>query len=121
LIYANYVNRLLRLRQLTCHCFLVQATFKDLLEEPDLHRLWKLTENETDPAQQNMIQGLRSALGKATADIPQPPNDLAIGGPITVRFRRYLNSMREDGKWDEIIDKTSKPSAVLGRSPHYRV
>lgn len=115
------MNRLLRLRQLTCHCFLVQATFKDLLEEPDLHRLWKLTENETEPAQQKMIQGLRSALGNATADIPQPPNDHATGGPITIRFRRYLNSMREDGKWDEIIDKTSEPPTVLWRPPHSRI
>lgn len=92
--------------------------FKDLLEEPDLHRLWNLTEDETDPAQQNMIQGLRSALGNATADIPQPPSDLSTGGPITVRFRRYLKSMREDGKWAEIVDKTSKPPAVVCRRPN---
>ena len=109
----TFPPRLLRLRQLTCHCFLVQETFKELLEEADLQRLWKLTENETDAGNQQMIRGLKFTLGNSTADEPQSPTKPAADGPITFRFRKYLQSMRNDGKWAEIADKTCKlyPSA----------
>jgi SNF2 family DNA or RNA helicase len=118
---ANFPNRLLRLRQLTCHCFLVQNTFKELLEEADLQRLWKLTEDESDPGNQSMIQGLKFTLGNATADIPQPPGGPATRGPITYRFRKYLQSMRDDGKWAEIIDRTSESPAAAWPPPHPQI
>lgn len=78
-----------------------------------MQRLWKLTDNESDVGNLQMIQGLRFTLGNATVDRPQPPNKPDTDGPITFRFRKYLQSMRDDGKWREIADKTSKlyPSA----------
>ena len=78
-----------------------------------MQRLWKLTENEIDAGNQQMIQGLKFTLGNATADEPQPPTKPDAYGPIRFRFRKYLQSMRDDGKWAEIADKTCKlyPSA----------
>ena len=73
-----------------------------------MQRLWKLTENEIDAGNQQMIQGLKSTLANATADEPQPPTKPATDGPIVFRFRKYLQSMRDDGKWAEIAHKTSK-------------
>ena len=105
--YQSIFVLLLRLRQLTAHCLLVQNTLKDILEESDLERLWKLTEDESDPENQRMIQGLKFTLGNATADNSQTPgDDTHIGGPITFRFRKYLQSLRNDGRWAEITDKT---------------
>ena len=45
----------------------------------------------------------------------------ATGGPITYRFRKYLQSMRDDGKWAEIIDKTSESPAAAWRPPHPKI
>ena len=104
--YQSIFVLLLRLRQLTAHCLLVQNTLKDILEESDLQRLWTLTEDETDQENQQLIQGLKFTLGNATADTAQAPEDAPTGGRIAYRFRKYLQSLRDDGRWAEITDKT---------------
>lgn len=104
--YQSIFVLLLRLRQVTAHCLLVQNTLKELLEESDLERLWKLTEDESHPEDYDLIRGLKHSLVKTVPDGSQPAREEETVSPMRSRFRMCLQELRQSGKWQEIADRT---------------
>jgi SNF2 family DNA or RNA helicase len=104
--YQSIFVLLLRLRQLTAHCLLVQDTLTDLLNEADLQRLWTLTEEEINPENGRLIQGLTVALSTAPFGTPEGQQQFAANRPILSRFRKYLQDLKDGGDWRKIIDRT---------------
>lgn len=117
----------LRLRQLCAHALLIQDTIKDLLEAEDVEKLWRITRQEVKPAQSqeeiNTIIALRKLLKKQSTNLSQgDTRGAALEDPIEVaaeevsdeqqdtggqfgssyKFRKYLRSLKNSGKWDEI-------------------
>jgi SNF2 family DNA or RNA helicase len=118
----------LRLRQLVGHILLIQQTLKDLMEGEDLEKLWRLTEAETQPQSEQGSQAVLGQLRKMLSNAqdgqnaarnedaqPDPADTLTensganqatddIGGTfgLAFRFRKYLTSLKDTGKWDEM-------------------
>jgi SNF2 family DNA or RNA helicase len=127
--YQQVFTLLLRLRQLAGHILLIAKTLKELMESEDIERLWRLTENEGKVADENrdllkmLQQGLESATDTQQTARPDQEireqdahspsdaiprstevvdiNENRAVGP-SFRFRRYLKSLREDGRWEKI-------------------
>ncbi|KAK8219371.1 hypothetical protein M8818_001106 [Zalaria obscura] len=119
---------LLRLRQLCGHTLMIQSTIMDLLEREDFERLNKLTEREGELNEDGealigqLRKGLASAhgiverTGLGTVEIEAAHNtedDLddyegLTGGKygVSVRFRKYLQSLRNSEKWEELVART---------------
>jgi SNF2 family DNA or RNA helicase len=122
----------LRLRQLTGHILLIQQTLKDLMEGEDLEKLWRLTENEVQPQREGGSQAvlgqLRKMLSQAKDTSTATSNEIvqpdsaeivnstagatdgadAMGGTfgMAFKFRKYLRSLQETGKWDEVNQRS---------------
>ncbi len=119
----------LRLRQLVCHILLIQQTLKELMEGEDLEKLWRLTDAEVLPqtgygvlAQlRKMLSQAKDAQKEVTQDVAQRDpaalltdntgsNEIAddSGGTFgtAFKFRKYLRSLKETGKWEQINQKS---------------
>ncbi|ETN42213.1 uncharacterized protein HMPREF1541_04154 [Cyphellophora europaea CBS 101466] len=110
---------LLRLRQLTANILLIQKTLKDLLERPDLKKLWALTES-SDPELAaagggGLLLGLQEGLrnlgpsdranegGTTLSSVQRMDESVStndVSGAATHRFQKYLQSMLDQGKSD---------------------
>jgi hypothetical protein len=131
--FKQVFTLLLRLRQLAGHILLIAKTLKELMASEDIERLWKLTENEgkVDDENREVLRMLRQSLASAknawrNAPVDQEaqeqdptsppatvPGSLEIGGndensPAgpSFKFRRYLRSLREDGRWEKIAQSS---------------
>ena len=131
--YQQIFTLILRLRQLTGHILLISKTLKELMESEDIERLWRLTENEGQATDENrevlgiLQQGLeraanaqkntRSDQETQDQDINSPPETIyrsvevgdtdenRAAGP-SFKFRRYLKSLRDDGRWEKIAQSS---------------
>ena len=130
--YQSIFVLYLRLRQLVGHILLIQQTLKDLLEGEDLEKLWRLTEEEVQPQRgggsQAVLAQLRKMLLQARDAQAAQSNEAAqhepadiltenagakeaaddIGGTFgtAFRFRKYLRSLQESGKWDQMNQRS---------------
>jgi SNF2 family DNA or RNA helicase len=122
----------LRLRQLVGHILLVQRTLKDLLESEDLEKLWRLTETEVqldrEAGTQGVLSQLREMLPQARDAQTAARNQAAEDNPtgtladktgmndvddcldgtfgLAFKFRKFLRSLKDSGKWEEINNKS---------------
>lgn len=122
----------LRLRQLVAHILLIQQTLKDLLETEDLEKLWRLTEAELEPSREGGSQLVLTQLRKMlaqTRDAPAgsrneecqadpadiltdnvgastKPDDMGGTFGTAFRFRKYLRTLKETGKWQKVNERS---------------
>ena len=142
--YQQVFVLLLRLRQLTGHILLLQKTLRELLEGEDLERLWKLTDREGKPGEEghDLLMMLQQGLANLQAN-PRPNSEVLESGPACIvddvlamakrddqqdatsysgpafKFRRYLKSLREDGRWEKIAQASLCHACdTVPKNPH---
>jgi SNF2 family DNA or RNA helicase len=124
--YRGVFVLLLRLRMLVSSPLLCQTVLKTLLEACDIERLWELTAEEDEEGRadgsSDTLQVLHQALATLTPDDPSmntssrrassgsnesgilpshTDQEQASLGPLATKFRRYILSLRETGKWED--------------------
>jgi hypothetical protein len=131
--FQQVFTLLLRLRQLAGHILLIAKTLKELMKSEDIERLWRLTENEGKVFDENrdVLRMLQQSLESAENTEPtarpdletrdqetnSPPEknplsteagDIDKNGAagLSFTFRRYLKSLREDGRWEKIAQSS---------------
>ncbi len=103
---------LLRLRQMCAHILIVAPTMKDLLETEDLEKLWRLTDRETlpgnDDADPGTVTVFRKMLAKTKAT-PDPENGHSDSNSIPVP-----GNDQESAKHSSTAMVTEEPNTFTG-------
>ncbi len=128
-----HVNRILRLRQLCSHPFLIQGPISELLKREDFEKLGSITMDEDDNLEegQNLLLQLRSMLarkidaknsesgveGAVVSEGGAVPMDLVDGEGMeestggkhgeAYHFKRYLKNLASSGKWEVINERST--------------
>lgn len=123
--YSNIWVMILRLRQLTAHCLIIQDTITDILEREDFEKLNNLVANEGEWDEEGKVllmhlkqilaanRGRKNMKGSGGTTLTENDvvatdlvdmesmEDAALGGKhgLSFRFKRYLDDLKKSEQW----------------------
>ena len=115
----NILTWLLRLRQMTSHCFLLQAEIQDLIEGEDMEALQRQMKacGQGTSQGEKMLAKMREALKQKRIEESQQPMEIddikepddgqpQATPPIVFEFRKILKELAKSSNWDAWHQRT---------------
>lgn len=124
--YNHVLLMLLRLRQLTAHPFMIQATIEKLFKLEDIDRLWISTKDEVSPkkdSSRDMLTMMRkiiaekekTSVSRSSDTCVQPSSSEMLKDndqhehqePLVFKFRKFLRQLANSSSWEALRDRST--------------